>query len=418
MRTLGPMSSTWRYVSILLGLAVTVATVDAQDWPQLLGENRNGHYVGPPVDVSWDGGSPPELWRRAVGAGFAGPVVSGDRLILFHRLDRREVVEALETANGETVWRHEYPTSYRDDFGFDEGPRSVPVVADGRVFTFGAQGMLRALDLETGDLVWSVDTRAEFRFRKGFFGAAGSPLVSAGRVIANVGGPDAGIVAFDAATGDQLWAATDDEASYSSGIEADFGGASHVVFFTRNLLVGLDPSSGEVRFREPWRARLRASVNAATPIVVDDAVFVSAEYGPGAGVFRVQPEGGLEEVWRSNDVLSNHYATSVHRDGTLYGFHGRQEYGQSLRAVDLLTGDVHWSLDQFGAGTVLFAGDRLVVMRESGELLIADASPDGMTELASGQVLPAVVRAYPALAHGRLYVRNGDTLVCLDLRAP
>ncbi len=418
MRTLGPMSSTWRYVSILLGLAVTVAAVDAQDWPQLLGENRNGHYVGPPVDVSWDGGSPPELWRRAVGAGFAGPVVSGDRLILFHRLDRREVVEALETANGETVWRHEYPTSYRDDFGFDEGPRSVPVVADGRVFTFGAQGMLRALDLETGDLVWSVDTRAEFRFRKGFFGAAGSPLVSAGRVIANVGGPDAGIVAFDAATGDQLWAAIDDEASYSSGVEADFDGVPHVVFFTRNLLVGLDPSNGEVRFREPWRARLRASVNAATPVVVDDAVFVSAEYGPGAGVFRVQPEGALEEVWRSNDVLSNHYATSVHRDGTLYGFHGRQEYGQSFRAVDLLTGDVHWSLDQFGAGTVLFAGDRLVVMRESGELLIADASPDGMTELASGRVLPAVVRAYPALAHGRLYVRNGDTLVCLDLRAP
>ena len=417
MKSLLRMSSVWRCVPVLLGWLLAVATVGAQDWPQLLGEHRDGHYTGPPVDVSWDGGSPPELWRRVVGAGFAGPVVSGDRLILFHRLDRREVVEALEAASGETVWRHEYSTSYRDDFGFDEGPRSVPVVADGRVFTFGAQGMLRALDLETGALVWAVDTRSEFRFRKGYFGAAGSPLVIDGRVIANIGGPQAGIVAFDAVTGTQLWVATDDEASYSSGVAAVFGGVPHVVFFTRNLLVGLDPSNGEIRFREPWRARLRASVNAATPIVVGDAVFVSAEYGPGAGVFRVRPGGGLEEVWRSDDVLSNHYATSVHRDGTLYGFHGRQEYGPSFRAVDLLTGEVRWSLDRFGAGTVLLAGDRLVVMRESGELLIAEASPDGMNELASGRVLPPVVRAYPALANGRLYVRNGDTLVCVDLGA-
>ena len=411
------MSSLWRFVPVLVGWALAAHTVDAQDWPQLLGEHRDGRYTGPPVDVSWAGGNPPELWRRAVGAGVAGPVVSGDRLILFHRLDRRELVEAMETATGETVWRHEYPTGYRDDFGFDEGPRSVPVVADGRVFTFGAQGMLRALDLETGALVWSVDTRTEFRFRKGFFGAAGSPLVLDGRVFANIGGPEAGIVAFDAATGDKLWVAMDDGASYSSGIGAVFGGVPHIVFLTRNLLVGLDPSNGEVLFREPWRARMRASVNAATPIVVDDTVFVSAEYGPGAGVFRVTPGGDLEEVWRSNDVLSNHYATSVHRDGTLYGFHGRQEYGPSFRAVDLLTGEVRWSLDGFGAGTVVLAGDRLVVMRESGELLIADASPDGMNELARGRVLPPVVRAYPALAQGRLYVRNGDTLVCLDLRA-
>ena len=398
----------WLFAAVSLG---------AQDWPQFLGPDRDGHYAGPPVDVSWGAEGPPEVWRRSVGAGFAGPVVADGRLLLFHRVDGREVLEALDAATGEVIWRYDYPTNYRDDFGFEEGPRSAPVVADGRVVTFGAQGQLHVVSLASGEPIWSVDTQARFRFRKGFFGAAGSPLVQDGRVIANIGGSGAGVVAFDAATGDVLWTSTDDEASYSSGVSAQLDGKTHAIFLTRNFLFGLDPVDGSVRFTQPWRARMRASVNAASPLVVGDLVFVSAQYGPGAGVFRVAG-GQLEEVWRSDDVMSNHYATSVHYDGVLYGFHGRQEYGPSLRAVDLLSSEVYWSADDFGAGSVTLAGDRLLVMRESGELLVAEATPGALTPLARAEILPAVVRAYPALASGRLYVRNDDTLVCLDLRVP
>ena len=394
---------------------LAAVSLGAQDWPQFLGPDRDGHYQGPPVDVSWGEEGPPEVWSRPVGSGFAGPVVADDRLLLFHRVDRSEVLEALDPATGETIWRYEYPTTYRDDFGFDEGPRSAPVVADGRVVTFGAQGQLHVVSLASGEPIWSVDTQERFGLRKGFFGAAGSPLVQDGRVIANIGGSDAGVVAFDAASGDVLWTSTEDEASYSSGVSLQLNGESLALFLTRNFLFGLDPVDGSVRFSQPWRARMRASVNAASPIVVDNLVFVSAQYGPGAGVFRVTG-GQLEEVWRSDDVLSNHYATSVHHDGVIYGFHGRQEYGPSLRAVDLLSGEVYWSADAFGAGSVTLAGDRLVVMRENGELLIADATPAALTPLARAEVLPAVVRAYPALANGRLYVRNAGTLVCLDLR--
>ena len=399
---------TWLLAAVSLG---------AQDWPQFLGPDRDGHYHGPPVDVSWGADGPPELWSRPVGAGFAGPVVVGDRLLLFHRVAGSEVLEALDAATGKTVWRYDYPTAYRDDFGFDEGPRSAPVVADGRVVTFGAQGQLHVVSLTSGEPIWKVDTQARFGSRKGFFGAAGSPLVQDGRVIANIGGAGAGVVAFDAGSGDVLWTSTEDEASYSSGVSALLDGEPHALFLTRNFLFGLNPVDGTVRFRQPWRARIRASVNAASPLVVDDLVFVSAQYGPGAGVFRVSG-GQLEEVWRSDDVLSSHYATSVHHDGVLYGFHGRQEYGPSLRAVDLLSGEVYWSVDAFGAGSVTVAGDRLVVMRESGELLIASATPAALRRLARAEVLPAVVRAYPALAGGRLYIRNDDTLVCLDLRTP
>lgn len=395
-------------------LLAAAAALGAQDWPHFLGPERDGRYGGPPLARSWPGGAPRELWRRPVGEGFAGPVVHEGRVLLFHRVDGREVLEALDAATGAAVWRYDYPTTYRDDFGFDEGPRSAPVVAGGRVYTFGAQGQLHAVDADTGAGVWSVDTRARFRFRKAFFGAAGSPLVEDGRVIANVGGPEGGVVAFDADSGDVLWAAAGEEASYSSPVGAAFGGVRHALFFTRDNLVSLDPATGRERFRRSWRARIRASVNAATPLVVDDLVFVSAQYGTGAGVFRAAASG-LEELWTSDDAMSNHYATSVHRDGHLYGYHGRQEYGPSLRAVALETGDVAWDEPRFGAGTVLLAGGLLVVMRESGELLLAPASPDAFTPVARAQLLRGTVRAYPALAGGRFYVRNGDTLLAVDL---
>jgi outer membrane protein assembly factor BamB len=170
-----------------------------------------------------------------------------------------------------------------------------------------------------------------------------------------------------------------------------------------------------VRFQRPWRARANASVNAATPIVVDDMIFISAEYGPGAAVLRLEGTG-LTELWSSNDVLSNHYATSVYANGVLYGFHGRQEYGPSLRAVDFRSGQVKWSEEKFGAGTVTLAGDQLVVVRENGELLLAPATPAGFKPTGRAKVLAGTVRAYPALDAGLLYVRNDDTLVCLDLR--
>ena len=193
------------------------------------------------------------------------------------------VVEAFDTETGTSLWQYGYPTTYRDDFGFDEGPRAVPVVADGVVYTFGAQGQLHAVDLESGEGVWSEDTMKRYRVRKGFFGAAGSPLVEDGRVIANIGGRDAGIIAFDAKTGEVLWRATRDGASYSSPVGVTISDRRYAIFFTQNGLVGLDPETGDVVFERRWRSRSASSINAASPVVIDDLIFLSAEYGPGAG---------------------------------------------------------------------------------------------------------------------------------------
>jgi outer membrane protein assembly factor BamB len=395
--------------------AVTRLGTAAADWPQYFGEGRDGIYKGPPLADAWPAGGPRVLWKKPVGEGFSGPVVSAGKLILHHRVGAEEVVEAMDIKTGAAQWRYAYPTSYRDDFGFDEGPRAVPVVANGIVYTFGAQGQLHAVGLADGKKRWSEDTATRYRVAKGFFGAAGSPLVEDGRVIANVGGKGAGIVAFDAATGKVLWTATDDEASYSSPVGATIGGKRLAIFLTRSTLLGLEPATGTVVFRRPWRARNASSVNAASPVIVGDLIFVSAEYGPGAGVLRVNGSN-LVDVWTGLDNLTNHYATSVQANGILYGYHGRQEFGPALRAVDLRTGKVRWSQEQFRAGSILLAGTRLLIMREGGELVLADATPDAFKPLARAQVLPAVVRAFPALSDGILYVRNENTLVALDLR--
>ena len=379
----------------------------SQDWPQHLGPSRDGVYTGGLVSEV----APELVWKIDVGQGFSAPVVKGGRLILFHRVDNRERVDAVDAGTGELLWSYDYATAYRDDFGFDEGPRATPTVAGGRVFTFGAQGVLHALDFETGEKIWSVDTRARFGVRKGWFGAASSSLVVEDKLLHNVGSRDgAGIVAFDTATGKVLWQATDDEVSYSSPTRAGSDG----VFFTRSGLVLLELDSGVVRYEKRWRSRSNASVNGATPLVIEDIIFISASYGTGATVLRMSDEG-LEELWSSDDALSNHYATAVHRDGVLYGFHGRQEYGQAFRAIDLKSGKVHWSVDRFMAGTVTLSGDRLVIVRESGELVIAEASPEALRVLGRAELLPGVIRAYPALANGHLYVRNERTLACFKL---
>lgn len=410
---------------LILCASVSGLSASAHDWPQFLGPLRNGVYSGPPLSTTWPAAGPRKVWQKPIGTGFAGPVVVGERLLLFHRVSDEEVVDSLDARTGAPQWHAAYRTTYRDDFGFDEGPRSVPVVSANRVYTFGAEGQLQALDLATGRRIWNIDTMRRFRVRKGFFGAAGSPLVEDGRLIANIGGQDgakdAGIVAFNAESGAVLWTATNHEASYASPVGATFGGRRAVVFFTWQGLVALDPANGTILFQRPWRSRSQASVNAATPLVVGDSIFVSATYETGAALLRVKGNA-LTEVWASDEAMSNHYATSVVHNGTLYGFHGRQEFNPSFRAVELATGKVLWSEDKFRAGTVTLAGSTLVILREAGELLLADASPQAFRPLARAQILPPTLRAHPALADGFLYVRNSDTnghdtMACFDLHA-
>ena len=381
------------------------------DWPQFLGPNRDGISPGPKPGTKAE-----LLWKQDVGHGFAGPVIADGHLILFERVGSKEVISARDVGTGKTIWTYGYETRYQDDFGFDDGPRSAPTVASGKVYTFGAEGTLTCVDAKSGKMIWNVDTRTKYNFHKGWFGAAGAPLVDGNLVMLNIGGANnAGIVAFDRETGKQVWTSTSDEASYSSGTVATINGERHALFFTRAGLVDLEPVTGKVRFQFPWKSRNDASVNAATPQVVGDLVFISSSYRTGAALLKVSG-AKYEKIWSNDESMSSHYSTAVHKDGFLYGFHGRQENGQALRCVELKTGKVKWSDDDFGAGTLMLVDDQLLILRENGELVWASASPRALTIAARSPLLPGVVRAYPAYAGGVYCARNDKALGCWRLR--
>ena len=404
------------FLTAFLMLAASPA-LRAADWPQFLGPHRNGTTTETNLAAAWPKDGPPVLWQKSVGQGFAGPVVAGGRLIVFHRLADQEIVEALDAKSGQALWKAEYPTHYRDDFGMEEGPRSTPAIAADAVFTFGADGMLSAWKLASGDKLWSVDTRKQFSAGKGFFGPVCSPLVDGNAVILNVGGlPGAGIVAFDRSSGRVLWKTSDDEASYSSPVIATLDGKRRLLVVTREALVAANPADGKIGWRYPWTPPMSASVSAAVPLVIGEEIFLSASYGTGATLLRFK-EAGPEKVWSKDDVLSNHYATSVHHNGFLYGFDGRQEQGCKLRCVEWKTGKVRWSESGLRAGTVMIVNDQLLVMTERGELIRTPASPEKFKPTDRAQILPFTVRAHPALADGLFYARSKDKLACVDLRA-
>ena len=386
----------------------------AEDWPQHLGPRRDG-TSSEPAPQAWPAAGPTVLWRREVGRGYAAPVVAGNQVFVFHRVGDEVRLDCLRAGDGKPLWTHRAPTAYRDDFGFSDGPRATPVVTAERIFLFGADGVLSAVDRASGKLVWKVDTAQRFGVEKGFFGAAASPLVVGDRLFLNVGGRSSGVVAFDTSDGDVIWAAGSDGASYASAVEATFGGRDAILFFTRAGIALLARADGAVLATYPLRSRSNSSVNAATPLVVGDRIFASASYGTGA-VLLDAASGRLEPVWSSDDALSNHYATSVAFDGLLFGFHGRQEYGPSLRCVELATGAVLWSVDRFGAGSITRIGHRLLVLHEDGRLLLAEASARAFEPIAEARLLAPTVRALPAYSNGVLYAQNEREVVAVRLR--
>ena len=410
----------WRAAFFFCGFALSAA-----DWPQFLGPNRNGSVLSKEVKIGWPNGGPRVRWQTNVGEGFSAPVLSGDRLVLFHRVPSRdrqgavtahqERLDCLDAATGKPLWHFEYPCAYSDSYARGDGPRATPSIAEGKVYAFGADGMLNCVALADGKPLWSVNSKEKFNPPKGFFGVASSPLIEGKALLLNVGGRNgAGIVAFDKANGNMLWKATDDQASYSSPAAATINGKRYAFFLTRNDLIALDPDNGKVCFQYPWQPSVQASVSAATPLVIDNLIFITASYRAGAALLKFA-ETGPQKLWSGDDILSCHYATPVHHKGYLFGFDGRQEQGCNFRCVELKTGKIRWSLDEFGAGTVTLVNDDLLLLTEKGELICAPADPSAFKPKGRAQVLPSSVRAYPAFANGLLYARSHDKLVCLQL---
>jgi outer membrane protein assembly factor BamB len=398
-------------------LTLSINTLRAGDWPQILGPNRDGRAAADEkLTDSWPKDGPPVLWQRDVGGGFSGLAVAGDTAILFHRVDDEEVAEAIDPLTGKTKWKDGSPTRFSSGFSDDQGPRCVPVIQGGRVFVFGAQGTLRCLDLKSGQRIWKRDTHTEFKAPGGYFGAGSTPIAVGDKLLVNVGAgrAGAGVVAFETATGKTVWKGVDDDASYSSPILATVDGTKHAIFVTRLKTVSLDPDTGKVRFEFPFGKR-GPTVNGASPMVLDGHLLVSAHYGVGA-VFTKIGASSATEKWNSDDLISSHYMTPLAQEGLIYGIHGQERVEESeLRCLDPRSQKVLWSKPNFGYGTMLAANGKMLMQTTDGELILWQPDARRYQELARARVFRSTTRALPALSNGRLLVRDSRTLKCLQV---
>jgi outer membrane protein assembly factor BamB len=394
----------------------TSRDVSAGDWPQILGPQRNG--VAAPDERlldAWPAEGPAVVWERPVGEGFSGIAIAGERGIVFHRLGDQETIEAFDTATGRAVWKDSHPTTFRAQVGEGSGPLATPTIQDGKVVTYGAQGVLTCHDLTTGKRLWRRNTHADFEAREGYFGAGSSPLVDGDLVIVNVGGfrSNAAVVAFDLATGRTVWQAFNDHASYSSPVVATVKDRRHLLVVTRLHCLALDPANGAMLFQFPYGDR-GPTVNAANPLVLGDRLFLTASYGIGAVWAKIEP--AASEFWRSDDVYSSQYCTPVEHEGLLYGVDGRQDIPPAeLKCFDPAARRVLWSQPGIDYGSVLKADGKLLVATTNGELVLAALDPQQYRPLARARMMTGTTRALPALAQGRLYLRNEDTLKCFQV---
>ena len=388
-----------------------------EDWPNFLGPRFDGTSAETGLLESWPREGPPVQWSRPLGASYSAPVTTHGRLVLFHRLGNEEIVESVDAETGAAIWKTAYATSYVDQYGYNGGPRSSPAVEGKRVYTFGAEGKLTCLDFDTGKILWRRWINRDFQVPQNFFGVGSAPVIAGDLVLINAGGSGgASVVAVDKKTGQTVWKTGSDGASYSTPVIRKIREEPLGIFLTREGLLVVETHSGRERYRYPFRSRNHLSVNAASPVVVDEYVFLSASYRTGAVLLKMNP-GGLEPVWQDPLAMGNHWATSIYHDGFVYGMDGRHEAGSRFRCLEFMTGKVRWTAEQgLGRAAFILADGNLIALGERGSLALIEANPDRYQEVARAQVLQYPCWTPPVLSHGRLYVRNETRLVCLDLR--
>jgi outer membrane protein assembly factor BamB len=426
------------------------AAHQAADWPAFLGPSGDSKSAERGLFFHWPAAGPRVVWHQRLGVSYGICSLSRGRLYQFDRFGDNARLTCMDAMSGAEVWRFEYPTEYSDMYGYNGGPRCSPLIDHERVYLYGAEGSLHCLQVSDGKLLWQVNVQEKFGVVQNFFGVGSNPVVDGPRLIVMVGGspPESqqvppgnldevvgngsGIVAFDKLTGKVLYSITDELAGYASLKLATIRGRRWCFALARGGLVGFDPATGQVDFQYPWRAKLLESVNASTPVVAGDEVFISETYGPGSSLLKVRP-GGYDVVWRDElrsreKAMQTHWNTPIYHDGYLYGCSGRHTYNADLRCIEWKTGKVMWTADRTTRTSLLYADGHFLSLGEFGQLIVFKANPtkfepvatleEGALRARTGEsLLNYPCWAAPILSGGLLYLRGNDRLVCLDLRA-
>jgi outer membrane protein assembly factor BamB len=400
----------------------------ATGWPQWRGPLRDGRAPAGPLRTNWDEKPPAKLWQAACGGGYGSCAVVDGRLFVQDRKGEDERVLCLDAANGNLLWEYGYPSEQAGrDRSYAIGPRATPTISGDRLYCVGGAGKLLCLKLSTAPgakptLAWEHDLLAEFNASLPQWGVACSPLIEDDLVVVQPGGEKSSVVALDKNTGAHRWSAGDNPPSYSSPVAATIGGRRMIFAFTSNALLAIRAEDGKVTGSYSWRTM--PDVNVATPLVIDEYVFISSGYGMGCALLHAEPTADgakLVAVYarRKPPGIQNHHQTCVFKDRHLFGFDGNAP--GHLKCVEFDTGKFveGWSDEgEVGKGSVILAGDHLVIQTERGDLALVEANPKEFRLL--GKVRRVLSGrnnwASPTLVDGRLYLRDEEKVVCYDVR--
>jgi outer membrane protein assembly factor BamB len=385
------------------------------DWASYRGPRRDGVVFGPELLRDWNATPPRQLWKKYIGGGHASFAVVDRVLFTMEQRRGNEVVSCYDAATGDQNWAYAYPTLYDSREG-DKGPRATPAAADGELFAFGATGKLTCLDARSGRVKWGpLDTLAGNA--NVTWGMSASPLVYQDLVVVNVGvqtqgAPNGTLVAFDRGTGKVHWSTGRSNAGYSSPQISTIAGKEQLVLFDGEGMAGYDPAD---RGKQLWRFDWSPSppVNVGQPLVIgDNRVFISSNYGMGCALLEITESGGdwsVKKLWKNRNMQCK-FTSPAYFQGHVYGLHNNH-----LVCLDAQTGERKWTGSEYGNGQLLLYKDLLVIQSEDGLVALVRADPQEEKRL--GTVTPFTGRTWnvPAMADGKLYVRNNREMACYDL---
>ena len=395
-------------------------------WPQLLGPERNGIVRQPGLNLDWQKRPPATLWKGPMGSAFSSFAVVGDNVYTMANRGARDGVVCLGLGDGKERWFVDAAPRYLDSQKHGPGPRATPTYHQGKLYCLFGRGELVCLSA-AGKKLWQADifkdTGAKSRdgTTQYYWGVSMSPLVEGDRIIVQPGGDqNNSVAAFHKDTGKLLWKSGNDPMGYASPIAVTVAGSRQLIVPTGSSVLGLDPAKGRVLWRHVFGNQFNAT--AATPVWNSDLLFVSAAYGAGCAALEIIPPAGgsekwsVREKWKNKTKFQNLMATSMIVDGHIYGCHGDLS-AFALRCLDQQTGAIKWEQRADGRYSFLALEKHILCVSERGDLLLLQATPASYS--VKGEVPMLLGRktwAAPALAAGRLLLRDQEHVICVDLR--
>jgi outer membrane protein assembly factor BamB len=384
-------------------------------WTDFRGPNRDGRYAASSIRTSWPREGLPRLWKQPVGEGYASFVVADGRAFTIEQRRNQEVVAAYDMQTGRELWTNAWNAYFQEGLGGD-GPRATPTYHEGRIYALGAEGEFRVLDAANGTVIWRKNILADNGARNISWGMSASPLVVDDKVVVLPGGSaDRSVVAYNELTGAPVWKVLGDEQAYTSPMLATIGGVRQIVVVSAIRAVGLTPENGTLLWEYPWVTSM--GINVAQPLIFkhngSDRIFLSASYGHGAAVFELTKSGDrfqTKTIWE-NQRMKNKFTSSVLHNGHIYGLDE-----SILACIDAATGEQKWKAGRYGYGQLMLAGNHLIVLTEDGDLVLVNATPARHEELAQFRAIEGKTWNHPAIAEGKLLVRNLQEMAAFDVR--